>query len=216
MAAVCQMAPICNISKCCGRLSSVDRGQRPKTMEATCPQERDLHDLGTTGRVRFGTGWASPYAAAHADSRGAALRCRVGGRARTPFRAAGGAEALDQQDQDANGVDDRLDWVALNLADPIGRVFLRLMLMVVLPLIFSALALAVVGLGDLRRLGSVGLRHAAVDAGPVQHRGVDRRGPGQYVAPGGSSVGGKTGRVGRAVCRVEPRTAWPSHGRPSR
>jgi dicarboxylate/amino acid:cation (Na+ or H+) symporter, DAACS family len=66
--------------------------------------------------------------------------------------------AVDQLDQDTNGVDDRLDWVALNIADPIGRVFLRLVLMVVLPLIVSALALAVVELGDLRRLGSVGLK----------------------------------------------------------
>ncbi len=66
--------------------------------------------------------------------------------------------SVDQQDQDANGVDDRLDWVALNVADPIGRVFLRLILMVVLPLMISALALAVVELGDFRRLGSIGLK----------------------------------------------------------
>jgi len=68
------------------------------------------------------------------------------------------AAPADAQDTDANGVDDRLDWVALNVADPLGRVFLRLVLMVVVPLVFSALALAVVELGDLRRLGSVGLR----------------------------------------------------------
>ena len=67
-------------------------------------------------------------------------------------------EAADPLDRDANGVDDRLDWVASNVADPIGRVFLRLVLMVVVPLVFSALALAVVELGDLRRLGRVGLR----------------------------------------------------------
>ena len=66
--------------------------------------------------------------------------------------------SVDRLDQDTNGVDDRLDWVALNVADPIGRVFLRLVLMVVLPLIVSALALAVVELGDLRRLGSVGVK----------------------------------------------------------
>jgi DAACS family dicarboxylate/amino acid:cation (Na+ or H+) symporter len=66
--------------------------------------------------------------------------------------------SVDPRDQDANGVDDRLDWVALQVADPIGRVFLRLVLMVVLPLMISALALAVVGLGDLRRLGRVGVK----------------------------------------------------------
>ena len=81
-------------------------------------------------------------------------------------RGAGGGEqpaatdpqATDPQDTDANGLDDRLDWLALDLADPLGRIFLRLVLMVVLPLVFSALALAVVELGDLRHLGSIGLR----------------------------------------------------------
>jgi DAACS family dicarboxylate/amino acid:cation (Na+ or H+) symporter len=68
------------------------------------------------------------------------------------------AGIVDALDQDANGVDDQLDRFALNVADPLGRVFLRLVLMVVLPLVISALALAVVELGDLRRLGRVGLR----------------------------------------------------------
>jgi DAACS family dicarboxylate/amino acid:cation (Na+ or H+) symporter len=62
------------------------------------------------------------------------------------------------RDQDGNGVDDRLDTVALQIMDPIGRVFLRLVLMVVVPLVVSALALAVIELGDLRHLGKVGLR----------------------------------------------------------
>jgi DAACS family dicarboxylate/amino acid:cation (Na+ or H+) symporter len=61
-------------------------------------------------------------------------------------------------DADGNGVDDRLDWAALNVADPIGRVFLRLVLMVVVPLVFSALTLGVLELGDVRKLGRVGLR----------------------------------------------------------
>ena len=33
------------------------------------------------------------------------------------------AGTVDQLDKDANGVDDRLDRVALNVADPIGRIF---------------------------------------------------------------------------------------------
>jgi DAACS family dicarboxylate/amino acid:cation (Na+ or H+) symporter len=68
------------------------------------------------------------------------------------------SQGPDLQDVDANGVDDRLDWVASNVADPLGRVFLRLVLMVVVPLVVSALALAVVELGDVRHLGRVGLR----------------------------------------------------------
>lgn len=61
-------------------------------------------------------------------------------------------------DSNANGVHDQVEWVALNIADPVGKIFLRLMFMVVLPLVFSALSLAVVEIGDLRRLGSLGLR----------------------------------------------------------
>lgn len=61
-------------------------------------------------------------------------------------------------DLDANGIHDRLDWFATNVAHTIGRLFLRLMFMIVLPLVFSALALAVVEIGDVRRLGAIGVR----------------------------------------------------------
>jgi len=60
-------------------------------------------------------------------------------------------------DANGNGIADRLEWWAQRVADPLGRVFLRLVLMVVLPLVFSALVLGVLGLGDLSRLGRVGL-----------------------------------------------------------
>lgn len=49
-------------------------------------------------------------------------------------------------------------FAAQQIADPIGKLFLRLMFMVVLPLVFSALALSVIEMGDLGRLGRVGLR----------------------------------------------------------
>jgi DAACS family dicarboxylate/amino acid:cation (Na+ or H+) symporter len=51
----------------------------------------------------------------------------------------------------------RLDDI-LTVTDVVGRVFLRLVFMVVLPLVVSALALGVLELGDLRRLGRVGAR----------------------------------------------------------
>jgi len=73
--------------------------------------------------------------------------------------------AADRYDVDGNGVHDRLDWWALNVADPLGKVFLRLIFMVVIPLVFSALALGAVGLGDVRRLGRVGLRTLAFTLG---------------------------------------------------
>ncbi len=48
--------------------------------------------------------------------------------------------------------------VAKNVADPVGRIFLNLVTMAVIPLIFSALALGVAGLRDVGTLGRVGLR----------------------------------------------------------
>jgi len=54
-------------------------------------------------------------------------------------------------------------WVAtaIAVAQPIGKIFLRLMFMVVVPLVFSALALAVVEIGDPRHLGRIGLKTLA-------------------------------------------------------
>src|SRR5688500_1007267 len=51
-----------------------------------------------------------------------------------------------------------ITFAAANVLEPIGKVFLRLVLMVVVPLVVSALALGVLELGDVRRLGRVGLR----------------------------------------------------------
>jgi DAACS family dicarboxylate/amino acid:cation (Na+ or H+) symporter len=54
---------------------------------------------------------------------------------------------------------DRAEFVAwlVSVAGPIGKLFLRLMQMMVLPLVVSALFLAVVDVGDLRKLGRIGL-----------------------------------------------------------
>ncbi len=48
-----------------------------------------------------------------------------------------------------------------NVTEPAGRIFLRLLFMLVVPLIVSALALGVSGLGDLGRLGRIGLKTLA-------------------------------------------------------
>jgi DAACS family dicarboxylate/amino acid:cation (Na+ or H+) symporter len=45
--------------------------------------------------------------------------------------------------------------------EPIGKIFLRLLFVLVIPLILSALALGVAGLGDLRHLGRIGLKTLA-------------------------------------------------------
>ncbi|NJL27975.1 MAG: dicarboxylate/amino acid:cation symporter [Thermoanaerobaculia bacterium] len=47
------------------------------------------------------------------------------------------------------------------VSQPVGQVFLRLLFMLVIPLIFSALALGVAGLGDLRSLGRIGMKTLA-------------------------------------------------------
>lgn len=54
--------------------------------------------------------------------------------------------------------DPRLAWVVHHVAEPLGQVFLRLIFMIVLPLVFSALVLGVAGLQDIRQLGRVGLK----------------------------------------------------------
>lgn len=51
-----------------------------------------------------------------------------------------------------------IDAVATHLTDPIGQLFLRLLLLLVIPLVVSSLIVGVAGLGDVRRIGRVGLR----------------------------------------------------------
>lgn len=51
-----------------------------------------------------------------------------------------------------------LVWFVRNVTDPIGQLFLRLLLMVVIPLVFSSLVVGVAGMGDIRKLGRVGLK----------------------------------------------------------
>lgn len=51
-----------------------------------------------------------------------------------------------------------LNFVIDQITDPIGQLFLRLLLLLVVPLVFSSLSLGVAGLGDLRRIGRIGVR----------------------------------------------------------
>lgn len=53
---------------------------------------------------------------------------------------------------------------AVAVAEPVGKIFLRLMFMVVLPLVFSALTLSVVEIGDVRKLGRLGLKTLGLTA----------------------------------------------------
>jgi DAACS family dicarboxylate/amino acid:cation (Na+ or H+) symporter len=52
----------------------------------------------------------------------------------------------------------RVAWVIDNITNPVGQLFLRLLLMIVVLLVFSSLVVGVAGIGDIRKLGRVGLK----------------------------------------------------------
>ena len=45
-----------------------------------------------------------------------------------------------------------------NFTQPVGQLFLRLLLMIVVPLVFASLVVGVAGIGDIRKLGRVGVK----------------------------------------------------------
>ncbi|MDX9751227.1 MAG: cation:dicarboxylase symporter family transporter, partial [Flavobacteriales bacterium] len=49
-------------------------------------------------------------------------------------------------------------WFVRHVASPLGNLWLRLLMMIVMPLVLSALILGVAGMGDIRKLGRVGLK----------------------------------------------------------
>ena len=52
-------------------------------------------------------------------------------------------------------------WLATQITAPVGQLFLNLLLMLVVPLVFASLVVGVAGIGDLRRLGRVGIKSFA-------------------------------------------------------
>lgn len=52
----------------------------------------------------------------------------------------------------------RVVWIINHITQPIGQLFLNLLLMIVVPLVFSSLVVGVAGIGDIRKLGRVGLK----------------------------------------------------------
>lgn len=89
---------------------------------------------------------------------GMSIGAVIGISANFALRVSASAPNAEALDTNANGLNDSLDWLAGSVADPLGRVFLRLIMMVVLPLVFSALVLGVTGIGDIAKLGKLGLR----------------------------------------------------------
>ena len=52
-------------------------------------------------------------------------------------------------------------WLVSNITQPIGTLFLSLLLMIVVPLVFSSLVVGVAGIGDIRKLGRIGIKSFA-------------------------------------------------------
>ncbi len=61
--------------------------------------------------------------------------------------------------------DPNVKWWVDNVTNPVGQLFLRLLLMTVVPLVFSSLVSGVAGIGDVRKLGRVGLKSFAYTFG---------------------------------------------------
>lgn len=56
------------------------------------------------------------------------------------------------------GDDSYIQWTVYNITEPVGKLFLNLLLMIVVPLVFSSLIVGVTGMGDVRTLGRIGLK----------------------------------------------------------
>ncbi|HYF03775.1 MAG TPA: dicarboxylate/amino acid:cation symporter [Patescibacteria group bacterium] len=54
-----------------------------------------------------------------------------------------------------------LMWGIANIAYPVGQVFLRMIFMIIIPLIFTALVLGIADLGDIRTIGRIGFKTLA-------------------------------------------------------
>ena len=52
-------------------------------------------------------------------------------------------------------------WTISNITQPIGTLFLNLLLLIVVPLVFASLVVGVAGIGDIRKLGRIGLKSFA-------------------------------------------------------
>lgn len=63
--------------------------------------------------------------------------------------------AVDKRWPDAKPA---VDWLIFHITAPIGSLFLRLLLMLVVPLVFSSLVVGIAGIGDIRKLGRLGVK----------------------------------------------------------
>lgn len=59
------------------------------------------------------------------------------------------------------GANENVVWFVSNISQPVGTLFLSLLLMIVVPLVFSSLVVGVAGIGDIRKLGRIGVKSFA-------------------------------------------------------
>ena len=60
--------------------------------------------------------------------------------------------------QTLGGEHSSVAWIISQFTEPAGSIFLRLLLMIVVPLVFSSLLIGVAGIGDIRKLGRIGFK----------------------------------------------------------
>jgi len=60
--------------------------------------------------------------------------------------------------QTLGGENPDVSWIVENFTRPIGQLFLNLLLMIVVPLVFSSLVVGIAGIGDIRKLGRIGAK----------------------------------------------------------
>ena len=72
-----------------------------------------------------------------------------------------GAAAGAAANRYAAGASGNLEWFIKNFTEPVGQLFLNLLLMIVVPLVFSSLVSGVAGIGDIRKLGRIGYKSFA-------------------------------------------------------
>jgi DAACS family dicarboxylate/amino acid:cation (Na+ or H+) symporter len=59
------------------------------------------------------------------------------------------------------GAHPAIGWIVANITEPVGTLFLRLLLLIVVPLVFSSLVVGVAEVGDVRKLGRLGMKSFA-------------------------------------------------------
>ncbi len=109
----------------------------------------------------------------------------------------------------------QLKWWLENVIQPLGKLFIRIIFMIVVPLVFSAIVLGVAEMGDVRKLGRIGLKslfYTMLLSGTSVVIGITMV---NVLAPGKAmSAETKTELASRYVSEAGPRVAQGTTERP--